>query len=195
MSDPEPSVGPDPIRTAHGTGASTILRVEQPPLDEIPPLNAAETERALAERERRGRPFEPGNRAAVGRKPALCVMGLPIGTADPRYRRAARKARNWTQRRIRELATMHGNQLGAGPSGALANAGLALAASRVLYELASETLDAKLFQQAADLADKAKQQELFAVGLAAREAAGRPKGKSDPLGDLRAELLVQGAKA
>lgn len=180
--------GPDPIRAAHGTGADAILRVEQPPLDELQPLNAYDTERGLAEAARRGRPFERGNQAAKGRKPSLCVMGLPIETADPRYRRAARKARSWAKRRVRELAIQHGGDLGAGPCGALANAGLAIAASRVLYELAAETLDASLFQQAAALADKARAQELFAVGLAARESEARSQGKT-PLSELRSRIL------
>jgi hypothetical protein len=183
-------LGPEPIRSAHGTGAETILRVETPVLDELRPLNAGDTGQGLAERERRGRPFERGNTAATGRKPSLCLMGLPVGTADPRYRRAARKARSWTQRRCRELAVQSGGPLGAGPCGALANAGLALAASRVLYELAAETLSAKMFQQAAELADKAKQQELFAVGLASREAGARkPQTPEQAQAEYRRRIL------
>jgi hypothetical protein len=56
----------------------------------------------------------------------------------------------------------------------LANAALALASSRVLYEIASETLDPAMLQSAARLADQARQQELTAVALAEREAAARP---------------------
>jgi hypothetical protein len=190
QNDP-PTFGPDPLRSAHGNGSETILRVETPPLPEVRPLNAADTDRGLAEVERRGRPFERGNRAAMGRKPSLCILGLPLTSADPRYRRAARKARSWTRRRVQELAIQSGGSLGAGPCGALANAGLALAASRCLYEIAAETLDAKMFQQAADLADKAKQQELFAVGLASREteALRHASGPVDPMTAIRARLV------
>jgi hypothetical protein len=94
------------------------------------------------------------------------------------------------QRRAGELAIQHGGFLGAGPSAALANAALAMAASRVLYELASVTLDPGLFGQAAKLGESAKQQELFAVGLAAREDTARAKAKPkkfDPLGVLPTE--------
>ncbi len=37
------------IRTAHGTGANALLRVEQKPLDELRPLNAEDTVEGLAQ--------------------------------------------------------------------------------------------------------------------------------------------------
>ncbi len=181
-----PRRGPSILRTAHGNGADAILRAETPPIDELPPVNAAIASQGNAELARRGRPFERGNQAAKGRKPGLALMGLPIATADPRYRSALRKARTYMQRRAHELAAVHGGYLGAGPSAMLVNAAFALAASRVLSELASETLDAKLFRDAAALADSARQQELTAVALAEREAAARPV--SNPHADLAAAL-------
>lgn len=171
---------PEILRSAHGAGADALLRAECPPLDELPPLNAADTAVGLALRAGRGRPFERGNKAAVGRKPALALLGVPIEASDPRYRRALRKANAYRQRRVRELAIMHGGELGAGPSAMLANSALALAASRVLYELGSVTLDPATLKQAAALADSARQQELTAVALAEREAAARPKPTKVP---------------
>jgi hypothetical protein len=102
-------------------------------------------------------------------------MPLELAKSDPRYQKALRQAQRYVRRRCRELAVMHGGYLGAGPSAMLASAGLAMAASRVLYELASETLDERVFVSAARLADSARQQELTAVALAEREAAARPK--------------------
>ena len=173
---------PDFLRTAHGTGADALLRAETPPLDEVPPLNAAHTAIGLALAAARGKPFVPGNRAAENRKPALALLGVPVETSDPRYRKALRKAASYRSRRVRELAVMHGGTIGAGPCAMLASAALALAASRVLYELAGERLDPKLFVQAARLADSARAQELTAVALASREAEGRKLalGPSDP---------------
>jgi hypothetical protein len=164
----------DFLRTAHGAGAAALLRTELPPLDEHQPLNASDTVDGLALRAKRGRPFQRGNSAAKNRKPSLCALGVPIETADPRYRKALRKARRYMQRRQRELAVMHGGELGAGPSAMLAHAARATAASVLLYELAGETLDAGLFKQAASLADSARQQELTAVALAERERASMP---------------------
>jgi hypothetical protein len=180
--------GPSLLRAAHGKGADAILRAELPPLDEMRPVDAEVTAQGNAVLDARGRPFQRGNTAAKGRKPGLASMGLPIDSADPRYRKALRKAKNYMIRRTRELAAQGGGTLGAGPSAMLSNAALALAASRVLYELAAETLDPALFKQAASLADSARQQELTAVGLAEREAAARPK--VDRIEALRAELFA-----
>lgn len=159
------------IRTAHGNGAGALLRAETTPLVEISPLNPELTERGLAARKAAGRPFEPGNSAGKGRKPLLARMPPDAPTAHPRWTVYRKQASRYTQRRCRELAVASGGYLGAGPSAMLASAGLALAASRLLYELASIDMDPALFKQAASLADSARQQELTAVGLAEREAA------------------------
>ena len=176
--------GPDPLHTAHGNGAMALLRVATPPLDELQPLNAGDTEAGLAAAALRGRPFQRGNRAGADRKPALCLLGVPIATADPRYRSAMRKAKSYMDRRRRELAIQHGGNLGAGPCAMLASGARALGASHILYELASVTLDPALFAQAAKLADSARGQELTAVALAAREHAARG---DDETATLRAE--------
>jgi hypothetical protein len=168
-----PVTGPDPLRTAHGNGASALLRAETPALGELPPLNVDDTAAGLAAVEARGRPFQRGNSAGANRKPALCLLGVPIEAADPRYRAAMRKAKAYMERRRRDLAVQHGGQLGAGPCAMLASAALALGASRVLYELASVTLEPALFAQAAKLGDSARQQELTAVALASREGQAR----------------------
>lgn len=178
--------GPDVIRGGHGDARDAILVTETPALDELTPLDAADTAAALADRQVRGRPFQRGNRAAASRRCALALLGVPLASCDPRYRSAMRKAESYRQRRVRELAVQHGGDLGAGPSAMLANSALALGASRVLYELAGETLDAGMFRQAAALADSARQQELTAVGLASREAQSRPK--AHPLAALNARL-------
>lgn len=188
------TTGEGDIRTAHGNGASALLRAERRPLKDIPPLNAADTERGLAEAARRGRPFQKGNRAAENRRPVLALLGVPLEAADPRCRSALRQANALRQRRVRELAVAHGGYLGAGPSSMLGSAARALAASTLLYQLATEALAekrtkdaAELFKTSAQLADSARQQELTAVGLAEREAKSRAAvgGPVDPLAKWR----------
>ena len=171
---------PSILRSAHGNGGDAILRAERPPLDELAAPNAELARQGHEELTRRGRPFQKNNQAAKGRRPALALLGVPIDTSDARWRRAMRKARRYMQRRVRDLAAQCGGTLGTGPSAMLASAARALAASTVLYELAGETLDPKMFRDAAALADSARQQELTAVGLAEREVAARPKNNAPP---------------
>lgn len=165
--------GPSILRTAHGTGADALLRAETPSLDELASLNAEDTARGLAKAQATGRPFTPGNRAAANRKPDACRLGIPIDTADPRWGRTLRKAKRYTDRRIRDLTVEHGGEIGAGVCAMLASSGLALAASRLLYELAGETMNATMFVQAARLSETSRQQELTATALAAREGHAR----------------------
>lgn len=186
--------GPPLLRAAHGEGAGALLRAERPPLDEMLPPNAEDTGRGLAAATRRGRPFTPGNAAAANRKPMLCRLGVPLDTADPRYRSALRQAESYRKRRVRETAIAYGGTLGAGPCACFASAARALAASVVLNALAGEALGAgrakdaaDLFATAARLADSARQQELTAVALAEREAAARraQAPAHDPLAAFR----------
>ncbi len=170
------------LRTAHGNAAPALLVAEVPPVDELKPLNATDTGRGLAEVSRRGRPWTRGNKAGENRKPALCLLGVPLESADPRYRSAMRMANTYRRRRVRETAVAHGGTLGAGPSAMFASSARALAASTLLYALAGDALKAgrtkeasELFGQAARLGDSSRQQELTAVALAEREAAARPK--------------------
>lgn len=181
------SNSPSLIRTAHGAGADALVRVETPPLDEVPIPNEHDTAVGLAETKRRGKPFEKGNAAARGRKPMLAGLGLEA--SDPRYRKALAKAERYRQRRCRELAVSHGGYLGVAPSAMIASAARALASSLVLTELADQLLAvgssksnkaaANLLLQAARLADSSRQQELTAVALAERESKARPTTNDD----------------
>ncbi|MBX3218977.1 MAG: hypothetical protein KF795_00580 [Labilithrix sp.] len=193
MSERRPR-DPSLLRSAHGTNRDALLVVERPPLDEIEPPNAERTESALASKAARGRPFEPGNAAAKGRRPKLARMPDSAATAHPRWQRYERQARRYVTRRCRELAVETGvASLGAGPSAMLAAAGLARAASLALYEVASETLDGRTFAEAAALGDKARQSELTAVALAEREAKARPRDDGSDSIRARLEHLRAGA--
>lgn len=171
-----------PLRTGHGTGAG-VPRIEVLPANEQRKPNARDTATRLAIRRRRGRPFEPGNRAAAGRKPKLALLGVPLESTDPRYALAMRQAGRYRKRRVSELAAVHG-YVSAGVSSLVASASLALCASRYLYEIASETRDAETLKRASALANDARQNELAAWELCSREAASRPKAPLDPLAEF-----------
>jgi hypothetical protein len=73
------------------------------------------------------------------------------------------------------LAQLHGGSVSAGVGAIVESAAQTLAASRFVHLLAAETGDAELFKQAATLASTARQHELAAWELAAREAGARPR--------------------
>ena len=71
------------------------------------------------------------------------------------------------------------------------SAAQAMAASRFVQSLAAESGDAELFKQAAALASTARQHELAAWELAAREAQARPK--RDAVAAIRERINGKGA--
>jgi hypothetical protein len=159
------------LRSGHGNGAG-VPRIEVLPPDELPHADANETAANLAERARRGKPFTTGNRAAAGRRPKLALLGVPADATDPRYALALRRASRYRKRRCSELAVAHG-YVSAGASSLIASASLALSASRFLYEVAAETGDAETLKRASALANDARQNELAAWELAAKESGAR----------------------
>jgi hypothetical protein len=161
------------LRNGHGTGTGSP-RVEVLPPDELPTTNGDDTASNLAMRSRRGKPFEPGNRAAAGRRPKLALLGVSVDATDPRYALALRRAGRYRKRRCSELAAVHG-YVSAGAASLIASAALALCASRYLYEVAATTGDAETLKRASALANDARQNELAAWELASREAQARPK--------------------
>lgn len=178
------------IRAAHGDGAHALVRVETAPVDELPALNADDTAQGLAMAQRRGRPFERGNSAAAGRKPALATAcGMPLDAGDPAYRKALGWARRYRGRRVRELAVQHGGELSAGVCAMITSSALDMAASRYLAAKAAQTGDAAMMMTASRLAQSSRQQELTALEVAAREAAVRPSGDAvDEIAALRRRL-------
>jgi hypothetical protein len=126
---------------------------------------------------RQGRLSTPANPqelekgAGKGRKTKLAAFGLSpaiIKAGDPDYARCLAQANKYRKTRMRELAGLHGN-ISAGAGALLASASLALAASRYLYQLAAGGADPGLLKQAASLADSARQSELAAWEVSAKE--------------------------
>lgn len=105
------------------------------------------------------------------RKTKLAIMGIPksiLSKGDPRYTNALVMAAKYRKVRAAELARLHG-YVSTGASAILATASLALAASRFLYEKVAETGDLSLLKTAANLGESARQGELAAWELSARE--------------------------
>lgn len=176
------------LRRAHGNGASALLRSERRPLDEVPAMNAEDTERGLEAARVRGRPFTPGNAAAKNRKPSLAsVGGMPVDAQDAEYKKCLGWARRYRARRVRELTVAHGGELSAGVCAMLTSSALDMAASRYMTSLGARTSDPAMMVTASRLAQSSRQQELTALDMAEREASARAKsaGPVDPLAAWR----------
>ncbi len=171
------------LRSGHGVGAGSP-RIEVLPPDELPPATPGLPVRAG--RDAQGR-FVRGNAEGQSKRVKPGVRGaLGLDKADPRYKVFARWGARYGAYRRRELAQAHGGRISAGVGAIVESAAQAMAASRFVQALASETGDPELFKQAAALASTARQHELAAWELAAREAQAQPK--RDALADLRAQL-------
>jgi hypothetical protein len=166
-----------PIRAGHGDGAGTP-HVEVP-LKDMRPANADDTATNLADRKRRGKPFEPGNRAAEGRKPVLALLAVSADVVPEPSRRDLKRADRYRQRRVREVRIVHG-YADAGTCAVLGSAALVLASQRQVAALAFQSGDPTLHKLAADLAEKHSQLEIKASFMAKDAAAARPKTTKIP---------------
>lgn len=172
------------LRSGHGTGAG-VPRVEVLPPDELPPASPANADRS--DRGTDGR-FLPGNGVARAQKTRPTKYGslvLAQAKADPVYQTCARWGQRYAAHRRAELAKAHGGEISAGVGALVESAGNALADSRYVRAKAAEKGDPTLLKLAASLATEARQCELAAWELAAREAAARPR---NPLQDLRKRM-------
>jgi len=137
--------------------------------------------RALGES---ARGYRLGDSPLAGKKSKLSVLGISpaaIDKADPAWVACIKAANAYRRSRNKELYIAHG-YVSAGASALLATAALALAASRYLYERMSFTGDIALLKQASQLGDAARQNELAAWELCAREAVSRRKHTADQSG-------------
>lgn len=160
------------LRNGHGYGAGTP-RIEVLPASELPPASPANAVRP--ERGPDGR-FLPGNTTSRQRRVKVGSRGLSrVDQTSDEFRPFARWGGRYGAHRRRELAQAHGGQISAGVGAIIESAAQAMAASRYLQSVASQTNDAELFKQASQLASTARQHELAAWELASREAQGRPR--------------------
>jgi hypothetical protein len=160
-----------PVRNGHGAGEGTP-HVEIPLKDQRP-ANAEQTALNLAERKRRGKPFQKGNKAAKGRAPTLALLGVQADTVPAPSRADLRKADRYRRRAVCELASAHGHA-SARTCAIVGSAALVLASQRQVAALAFQTGDPALHKLAADLAEKHSQLEIKAAFVCKDDAAGRP---------------------
>ncbi len=114
-------------------------------------------------------PLEKG--AGKGKKTPLAAFGLSpsiVKAGNAEYAKCLYQANKYRKIRMRELAALHGH-VSAGAGALLASASLSLAASRFLYQSAAHDGDAATLKQASQLADSARQSELAAWEMSAKE--------------------------
>lgn len=152
--------------------SSGYAKVQAPRANELSRTVQSEMEKRLV-----------GDKKKNRRQTKLAVMGIPtdaLNVGDVRYARCVRLASAYRKVRSRELQVAHG-YVSAGASALLATASLALAASRYLYEKATEAGPdevAGILKHASQLADSARSNELAAWELCAREAVQRKKAEA-----------------
>lgn len=163
-------------------GISGPVSLEVPRADELTRDSLSPAERkALA---LSNDPDYRGKGQKRGRKLKLASTGIPqhlLDKADPAYKAALEGANKYRKYRSGELAVIHG-YVSVGASSLLTSAAMALAASRYLYGKVCETGDLALLKTASQLADSARQNELAAYELSAREGTARRKATAADMG-------------
>jgi hypothetical protein len=167
-------------------GEGRGVRVAKAKVTELPPIDPQTVQEAALAISRPSNP-ETGQNPLAGRKTKLAVLGIPASVLDagsPEYARCVRLAMAYKKARQKELFLAHG-YVSSGVSALLAAASLALSASRFLYEQASSvpmftadrggTAMPQLLKLASSLSDSARQNELSAWELCAREAVIRKR--------------------
>lgn len=165
------------LRSSHGARRFTNgpVRVEVLPPDELPRPNAEAMDQRLEERAKVGRPFQKGNKAAVGRRPKLARLGIDrkdLSNKDPQYQSFIYQAEGYRQRRVSEMKIAHGF-VSVGAMSLISTASLQLAMSRLMMSKASDYMDFELMTKASNLSNSARQNELAAFELCSREASAK----------------------
>lgn len=160
------------LRTGHGNGAGSP-RVEVLPPNEQPQAQADGSAPLISGRDpvtKRLRTSEAARALAkLPRRSRFIPRKLNV---DPRFKPHNARRLEWQRKRLVELSTAHGHA-GHGV-GAMVNAAAWLyAGGEFAAELAAETGDLELFKVAATLTSTARQNDLAAWELSAREAKGR----------------------
>lgn len=171
------------LRSGHGQGRGRP-HIEVLPPDELPAATGSKTVRP--DRGSDGR-FLRGNTAARARRLRAGPLG-GVGGVDSTsgaFKPFARWGRRYGTHRRRELAAAHGGEISAGVGALVESAALALASSRYLQNQGATIGDPELLKRASSLAAEARQNELAAWELAAREAKARGSSRRTALDRVR----------
>jgi hypothetical protein len=145
--------------------------VEVPRHDEAPTVPAAVA--AAPIKRVGGRLADSASAAALARLPRGSTFAPRKFVCDPRFAPHNRRRLAWTRRRRQELVETTG-AVSSGVGAYLVSAGWLFAAGEFAAELAAERGDLEAFKVAAQLTQTARQHDLAAWSLAAREAQARP---------------------
>jgi len=184
-------------------GEGRGIRVAKAKVDELPfpdPTTVQDTLSAL-----QGTRTYPNIKSPLkARVTKLACLGIPSHILDqgsPEYARCIRLANSYKKARTKELYSAHG-YVSSGVSALLAAASLALSASRFLYEAGCSTPfqpaerghlgQAQLLKLASSLGDSARQNELSAWELCAREGVVVKRNRA---GNEAMPWLVAGVSA
>lgn len=168
-------------RTAHGAGASTLVRVETSPPDELP-VGLPEPARSVSPSDRgaQGRfagsnaQAAAGGRARAGKTKLTARLGLATLPPESEFQPYKKSAASFRKAQCLELArNVGGGVCGPGPSSIVASSALALAWSRYFSDRAALTGDPDLAAKALRAADTSRQMLLTAHELCAREGLAR----------------------
>lgn len=162
------------LRTGHGIGAGSP-RIEVLPPDEQPAAQAAGADPLSTGRDPKTKRLQTAEAARAMAKLPRKSRFLPRALAcSPRFEPHNARRLEWQRKRMAELQTAHGGV--SHGVGAMLNAAAWLyAGGEFASELAAESGDIELFKQAASLTSTARQHELAAWELSAREAQARPQ--------------------
>jgi hypothetical protein len=170
------------LRTGHGTGAGSP-RIEVLPPDEQPGAQAVGPDLIAAGRDAAGKVRSTAAAKALAALPRRSRF-LPRKLAcDPRFEPHNARRLEWQRKRMAELQAAHGHV--SHGVGAMVNAaGWLYAGGEFAAELAAEAGDIEGFKSAGTLTSTARQHELAAWELAAREASGRKTSSAPGSTDL-----------
>jgi hypothetical protein len=166
------------LRSAHGNGAGALARAETLPADEQPKAQAAGPDPIATGRDAAGKVRSSAAAKALAKLPRRSRFVPRRIACDPRFEGHNRRRLEWQRKRLAELAAAHGG-VSHGVGAMLSAAAWLYAAGECAAEVAAETLDFELFRAAANLSNTARQHELTAWELSAREAAARAETGDD----------------
>ena len=179
------------LRTGHGNGAGTP-RVEVLPANEQPQAQAVGPDPLVAGRDSRKRVRTTDAARALAKLPRRTRYVPRTLALDPRFEPHNQRRLEWQRKRVAELHTAHGGV--SHGVGAMLNAAAWLyAGGEFAAEQAAMAGDVELFKVAASLTGTARQHELAAWELAAREAQAKPR---DTMAELDRRLgITSGGKS
>lgn len=176
------------LRTGHGRGAGSP-RVEVLPPDELPSAQAVGPDPVASGRDAAGRIRSSAAAKALAKLPRRSRFVPRALACDPKFEPHNRHRLEWQRARLAELAAAHG-AVSRGVGAMISSAAWLYAAGEFAAEKGAAAGDPELFKTAASLTGTARQHELAAWELAAREAQAKPR---NALADLDARLGLPAA--